>query len=108
MERLDIGATYGIFSEIDGELKPSDEYLASHTLEGYEEGDMDHEDYEVEDDMVAMSLIRTCTNCGKPFTLAAAIETFDNHFDGEFYYMEEFVGQLCGKCAINDVELDFD
>ena len=68
----------GFFSEIDGELKPSDEYLASHTLEGYEEGDMDHEDYEVEDDMVAMSLIRTCTNCGKPFTLAAAIETFDN------------------------------
>ena len=50
----------GFFSEIDGELKPSDEYLASHTLEGYEEGDMDHDDYEVEDDTVAMSLIRTC------------------------------------------------
>ncbi|WP_458459514.1 hypothetical protein [Pseudobutyrivibrio sp.] len=28
--------------------------------------------------------------------------------DGEFYYMEKFVGQLCGKCAINDVEQDFD
>ena len=40
----------GFFSEIDGELKPSDEYLTKHTLEGYEEGDMDHEDYEVEDD----------------------------------------------------------
>ncbi|WP_458457652.1 hypothetical protein [Pseudobutyrivibrio sp.] len=98
----------GFFSEIDGELKPSDDYLTNHTLEGYEEGDMDHDDYEVEDDTVAMSLIRTCSNCGKPFTLAAAIENFDNHFDGEFYYIEEFVGQLCGKCAINDVELNFD
>ena len=42
--------------------------------------------------------------CGKPFTLSAAIETFDKHFDGEFYYMEEFVGQLCGKCTVSDVE----
>ena len=97
----------GFFSEIDGELKPSDDYLANHTLEGYEDGDMEHEDYEVEDDAVAMSLLRTCKNCVKPFTLSAAIEEFDNYYDGEFYYMEEFVGQLCGKCAIEDIELEF-
>ena len=96
----------GFFSEIEGELRPSKEYLESHILEGYEAGDMDHEDYEVEDDVVAMAVIRTCKNCGKPFTLSAAIKTFDNHFEGEFYYMEEFVGQLCGACAIKDVELD--
>lgn len=97
----------GFFSEIDGELKPSDDYLSNHTLEGYEDGDMEHEDYEVEEDAVAMSLLRTCKNCGKAFTLSAAIEEFDNHYDGEFYYMEEFVGQLCGKCAIEDIELEF-
>jgi ribosomal protein S27AE len=98
----------GFFSEIDGELKPSDEYLATHKLEGYEEGDMEHEDYEVEDDEVAMSLMRKCKDCGKAFTLAGAIKEFDSYFDGEFFYMEEFVGQLCGKCAIVDVEQDFD
>ena len=97
----------GFFSEIDGELKPSDEYLANHALEGYEDGDMDHDDYEVEDDAVAMSVIRICKNCGKPFTLSAAINEFDYHFAGDYYYMEEFVGQLCGKCALNDIELDF-
>ena len=48
----------GFFSEIDGELKPSDEYLSNHHLEGYEDGDMEHDDYEVEDDEVAMSLMR--------------------------------------------------
>ena len=96
----------GYFSEIDGELKPSDDYMQNHTLEGYEEGDMDHENYEIEDDTVAISLLRTCKNCGKPFTLAAAIKDFDNHFAGEFFYMEEFVGQLCGKCAIDDIEQD--
>ena len=58
----------GFFSEIDGELKPSDEYLATHKLEGYEEGDMEHDDYEVEDDEVAMSLMRKCKDCGKTFT----------------------------------------
>lgn len=98
----------GFFSEIDGELKPSDEYLATHKLEGYEEDDMEHEDYEVEDDEVAMSLMRKCKDCGKAFTLAGAIKEFDSYFDGEFFYMEEFVGQVCGKCAIADVEQDFD
>ena len=44
----------GFFSEINGELKPSDEYLSTHSLEGYEQGDMEHEDYQVEDDEVAM------------------------------------------------------
>ena len=98
----------GFFSEIEGELKPSDEYLATHKLEGYEEDDMEHEDYEVEDDEVAMSLMRKCKDCGKAFTLACAIKEFDSYFDGEFFYMEEFVGQVCGKCAIDDVEQDFD
>ena len=98
----------GFFSVIDGELKPSDDYLSTHTLSGYEEGDMDHDDYEVEDDTVAMSLMRVCKDCGKAFTLSKAIETFDNYFDGEFFYMEEFVGQLCGDCAIADVEGDFE
>lgn len=94
----------GFFSEIDGELKPSDEYLSSHQLQGYEDGDMEHEDYEVEDDEVAMSLMRKCKDCGKVFTLAGAIKEFDSYFDGEFFYMEEFVGQLCGKCAITEIE----
>ncbi len=98
----------GKFSEIDGELRPSKEYLESHTLIDYDENDVWHDDYEVEDDTVAMSLIRNCKKCGKPFTLAAAIEGFDNHFEGEFFYLEEFVGQLCGKCAIADVEADFE
>ena len=97
----------GYFSEIDNELKPSEDYLATHQLQGYESGDMEHDDYDVKDDMVAMSLMRVCKDCGKPFTLAKAIETFDEYFDGEFYYMEEFVGQLCGECAIDDVEGDF-
>ena len=97
----------GFFSEIDGELKPSDDYMASHNLSGYEEGDMDHDDYDVKDDVVAMSLMRICNNCGKAFTLAKAIEAFDSYFDGEFFYMEEFVGQICGDCAIVDVEEDF-
>ena len=47
----------GFFSEIDGELKPSDDYLASHELPGYEEGDMEHDDYEITDDTVAVSLM---------------------------------------------------
>ncbi len=94
----------GFFSEIDGVLKPSEEYLANHILEGYEEGDMDHDDYEVEDDEVAMSLIRKCKACNKAFTLAGAIKDFDEYYDGEFFYMEEFVGQLCGKCAIEEIE----
>ncbi len=98
----------GFFSEIDGELKPSDDYISTHTLEGYEEGDMEHDDYEVEDDTVAMSIIRNCNNCGKPFTLSSAMKQFDEYFDGEFFYMEEFVGQVCGKCAIADVEGDFE
>ena len=97
----------GFFSEIDGELKPSDDYLANHTLEGYEDGDMEHDDYEVEDDAVAMSVIRTCKNCGKPFTLSSAIKAFDEHFAGDYYYMEEFVGQICGKCAITEIEEEF-
>lgn len=97
----------GFFSEINGELKPSDEYLSTHTLEGYEQGDMEHEDYQVEDDEVAMSLMRTCKNCGKPFTLAGAIKDFDAYFNDEFFYMEEFVGQLCGKCAITEIEEEF-
>ena len=98
----------GFFSEIDGELKPSDDYLANHELLHYEEGDMEHDDYEVTDDPVAMSLIRMCNTCGKPFTLANAIDKFDNYFDREFFYMEEFVGQVCGDCAIEDVEGDFE
>ena len=97
----------GFFSEINGELKPSDEYLASHTLDGYEEGDMEHDDYEIEDDEVAMSLMRTCKNCQKAFTLKKAINDFDSYFDGEFFYMEEFVGQICGKCAITEIEEEF-
>ena len=98
----------GYFSEIDGELKPSDDYLSTHTLNGYEEGDMEHDDYEINDDIVAMSLMRICNDCGKAFTLSNAIQTFDNYFEGEFLYMEEFVGQLCGECAIADVEGDFE
>ncbi|SDZ90450.1 hypothetical protein SAMN02910384_00507 [Pseudobutyrivibrio sp. ACV-2] len=97
----------GFFSEINGELKPSDEYLSIHSLEGYEQGDMEHEDYQVEDDEVAMSLMRKCKNCGKPFTLAGAINDFDTYFNEEFFYMEEFVGQLCGKCAITEIEEEF-
>ena len=31
-----------------------------------------------------------------------------SEIDAEFFYMEEFVGQLCGECAINDVEGDFE
>lgn len=94
----------GYFSEIDGELKPSDDYMANHVLEGYEDGDMEHDDYEIEDDTVALSLMRVCKSCGKPFTLSKAISTFDDYFDGEFFYMEEFVGQVCGDCAIADIE----
>lgn len=97
----------GFFSEIDGELKPSDEFLSSHQLEGYEDGDMEHDDYEVEDDEVAMSLMRKCRDCGKAFTLEGAIKDFDVYFDGEFFYMEEFVGQICGKCAIKEIEEEF-
>ncbi len=97
----------GFFSEIDGELKPSDDYLANHVLEGYEKGDMEHDDYEIEDDNVALSLMRVCRKCGKAFTLSKAIPIFDNFFDGEFFYMEEYVGQLCGECAIDDLETDF-
>ena len=97
----------GYFSEIDGELKPSDEYLKNHVLEGYEEGDMDHDDYEIENDEVALSIIRKCKNCDKAFTLSKAIKDFDAYFDGEFNYMEEFVGQFCGKCAIENIELDY-
>ena len=97
----------GFFSEIDGELKPSDEYLSSHQLQGYEDGDMEHDDYEVEDDEVAMSLMRKCKDCGKAFTLGGAIKDFAAYFDGEFFYMEEFVGQICGKCAITEIEEEF-
>lgn len=94
----------GYFSEIDGLLKPSDDYMANHVLEGYEDGDMEHDDYEIEDDTVALSLMRVCKSCGKAFTLSKAISTFDDYFDGEFFYMEEFVGQVCGDCAIADIE----
>lgn len=52
--------------------------------------------------------MRVCKDCGKAYTLSKAIEVFDNYFDGEFFYMEEFVGQLCGDCAINDIEGDFE
>lgn len=97
----------GFFSEIEGELKPSDEYLSNHHLEGYEDGDMEHDDYEVEDDEVAMSLMRKCKDCGKAFTLEGAIRDFDAYFDGEFFYMEEFVGQICGRCAITEIEEEF-
>ena len=97
----------GYFSEIDGELKPSDDYLANHELPGYEEGDMEHDDYDVADDTVAMSLMRVCSECEKAFTLSKAIEIFDEYFDGEFFYMEEFVGQICGDCAIKAIEEEF-
>ena len=94
----------GFFSEIDGELKPSDDYMSNHTLAGYEDGDFEHDDYEVTDDTVAMSLMRVCKICGKAFTLKKAIDYFDGYFEGEFFYMEEFVGQLCGECAVDDIE----
>ncbi|MBR5637391.1 MAG: hypothetical protein IKW81_10735 [Pseudobutyrivibrio sp.] len=97
----------GFFSEIDGELKPSEDYLATHALLGYEDGDMEHDDYEIEEDEVAMSLMRKCNNCGKAFTLAGAMKDFDSYFDGEFFYMEEFVGQVCGSCAISELEKEF-
>ncbi len=98
----------GFFSVIDDELKPSDDYLSNNELVGYEPGDMEHEDYNIEDDTVALSLIRTCTNCKCHFSLQSAIREFNNYFEGEFFYMEEFVGQICGKCAIKDVEKDFE
>ncbi len=98
----------GFFSIIDGDLKPSDEYLEVHKLQGYEVGDMDHDDYDINEDTVAISIIRICNKCGKPFTLGSAISKFDDYFKSEFFYMEEFVGQMCANCAIEEVESDFE
>lgn len=94
----------GWFSIINNEFKPSDEYLRTHKLEGYEEGDTCHEDYDVSDDVEAMNCARVCEKCGKTFTLDDAMVEYGDYFNNDFDYMDDFCGDVCGSCAIEKTE----
>ena len=50
-----------------------------------------------------MNMTRMCEKCGKSFTLADAIMEYDSFADGTSY-MENYAGEICGECAIDELE----
>ena len=89
----------GRFMLYHGKVRPSDSYLASHTLPGYAADDWYHEAYDINDDEEALQMKRVCKQCGKEFTLSDAAGEYDSAM-GWPYYTEEFIGDLCAECAI--------
>ena len=63
---------------------------------------MEHDDYEVEDDEVAMSLMRKCKDCGKAFTLAGAIKDSDQ-FDSDLILTGGTVWGVGAEYAYNTI-----
>lgn len=94
----------GFFSLINGMFKPSDDYMLDHMLEDYEPGDTANDDYDIDDDVEAMTMQRTCSHCGCSFTLDDAMSEYNSHFNFDLSYMSNYCGDICGDCAIEDTE----
>ena len=94
----------GWFSLLGGNFKPSDDYLKNHKLKGYQDGDVENDDYDVEDDVEALTCSRTCSKCGRTFTLEEAMGDYSYHFNSDLDYLSDYCGDICGDCAIEDME----
>ena len=97
----------GRFMLYNGDLRPSDSYLASHELSGYDpEVDTWHDDYDVEDDDEILYEPRTCEMCGASFTIYDAMSDYGDRIDWPGY-TEACRGELCGNCAADRTESKF-
>lgn len=97
----------GRFYLHNGDLQPSDEYLQTHTLSGYNpEYDWFHDDYDVEDDPTVLYEYRTCEKCGCSFTLSEAFSDYYDRIDWP-NYGEKSAGEFCGNCTADMVDEEF-
>ena len=87
------------------DYRPSDSYLASHSLDCdvYDEDTLQDEEYNYEDDYEIMTMSRTCSNCGRGFTLDQALYDYSfilsQTYIGFPPYEEICSGEYCGGCA---------
>ena len=60
--------------------------------------------YDVENDIEAMTEKYVCQECGCTFTLDEASSDFMDHIDGISYLSTDYRGDLCGICAAEKME----
>ncbi len=92
----------GRFYLHNGDVRPSDSYLANHDLD-YDSDDWFNDDYDVEDDVEVLYETRTCNRCGCSFTLYEAMSRYSDRI-GYQRYGYDFVGEYCGDCAADITE----
>ena len=88
----------GRFVLYKGNLRPSDSYLATHSLPDYDPEDWYNDAYDVEDDEEVLYEQRICSDCHAPFTLYDAMSICTSSVDWPSY-LDEFAGEYCGDCA---------
>lgn len=96
----------GRFMLYNGDVRPSDSYLATHVLPGYEPDDWYNDDYDVEDDEEILYMPRTCKECLCTFTLYEAMSDYADRIDWP-PYTEDNIGEYCGNCAADRTEEQF-
>ena len=97
----------GKFYLHNGSLQPSEKYLQSHDLPGYDpDNDWFNDDYDVFDDETVLYEPRTCDRCGCTFNLYDAISTCADHVDWPDYGYK-FSGEYCGDCAAEILNSEF-
>ena len=97
----------GRFYLHNGDLRPSDDYLASHELPDYEPGDdWFNDSYDVEDDPTVLYEQRTCEKCGKTFNLYDAMSEYADRISWPDYGYE-CAGEYCGNCAADIMDEKF-
>ena len=51
-----------------------------------------------------MNCERICSKCGTTFTLDGAMATYGSFFNFDLDYFDDYSGEICGNCAIDDME----
>lgn len=96
------------FMLYNGELRPSDSYLETHPMPDYRKDDWYNAAYDYRQDEEVFLTQRTCEKCGKTFTLPEAAERVKSYFKPyPIEYAEHFKGEVCGDCAIKEIESIF-